>query len=128
MPHWVFQGLQMLAGVGAGVGVGGLIIKLILLWQNRRKPAVEVQKVEAEATEITIRSHSTAGDAMMRMMDRLEVALDTTDRLRAQRDDLQDKADRLEMEVESYERQMKKMKAIMDLKGIKLSDFDEPRR
>lgn len=81
-PHWAFQILQTLATLGAG----GLILKLIELYLNRRKPIVEVKKTEAEATEITIRSHSTAGESMMRMMDRLETTLNTNDRLRGERD------------------------------------------
>jgi len=122
-PHWAFQVLQTLATLGAG----GVIVRLIDLYQNRRKPIVEVKKTEAEATEITIRSHSTASDSMMRMMDRLEVALNTNDRLRSERDDLREQTDLQKMELESYERQMRRMKAIMDLKGIKFSDYDPPR-
>lgn len=122
-PHWAFQVLQTLATLG----IGGAAVKVYELYQNRRKPFVEVQKTEAETTEITIRSHSAAGDAMMRMMDRLEAALNTTDRLRSERDDLREKTEKQGTELESYERQMRRMKAIMDLKGIKLSDFDEPK-
>lgn len=123
LPHWAFTVLQTLATLGAG----GVILKLAELYLNRKKPIVEVQKAEAETTEITIRSHSAAGDSMMRMMDRLELALETNDRLRSERDDLREQTDLQKMELESYERQMKRMKAIMDLKGIKISDFDEPK-
>jgi hypothetical protein len=82
LPHWAFTVLQTLATLGAG----GVILKLIELYLNRKKPIVEVQKAEAETTEITIRSHSTAGDSMIRMMNRLEDALKTNDRLRDERD------------------------------------------
>lgn len=82
IPHWAFQIFQTLATLGAG----GVILKVVELYLNRRKPIVEVKKTEAEADEITIRSHSTAGESMMRMMDRLETALNTNDRLRGERD------------------------------------------
>ena|SRR5688572_12291285 len=121
-PHWLFQLLQGIALFGAG----GLIVKLITLWQHRRLPAVAVQKLEAETTEITIRSHSTAGDSLTRMMDRLELAQTRNDELREEIDDLQQERDKQAMELESYDRQMRKMKAMLDLKGIKMSDFDEP--
>jgi hypothetical protein len=122
-PHWAFQVLQTLATLGAG----GVILKVIELYLNRKKPIVEVQKAEAETTEITIRSHSAAGDAMVRLMNRLEIASNTNDRLRNERNDLQELTDKQQMELESYERQMKRMKAMLDLRGIKISDFDEPR-
>lgn len=123
IPHWVFTVLQSLAAAG----LGGLIVRLYELYQNRKKPIVEVQKTEAETTEITIRSHAAAGDSMIRMMDRLDDALNTIDRVREERDDLRELTDKQGMELESYERQMKRMKAMMDIKGIRMSDFDEPR-
>jgi hypothetical protein len=122
IPHWVFTVLQ---GLALFVG-GGTVVKLLTLYQNRNKPKVEIEKTEAETTEITIRSHSTAGESMMRMMDRLELALNTNDRLRNERDDLQEQVDKQQMELESYDRQMRRMKAILTLRNIKISDFDEP--
>lgn len=123
LPHWFFTALQYVATLG----IGGLIVRLITLYLNRKKPIVEVQKVAAETTEITIRSHAAAGDSMIRMMDRLDDALNTIDRVRSERDDLRELTDKQQMDLEFYERQMKRMKAIMDLKGIKISDFDEPK-
>lgn len=122
-PHWLYTVLQTFAAFGAG----GVIVRLITLWQNRQKPVVEVKKVEAETTEITIRSHAAAGDSMIRMMNRLDHALNTIDQIRSERDDLRELTDKQQMELESYDRQMKRMKAIMDIKGIKISDFDEPK-
>lgn len=124
MPHWVFQVLQNLAWCGAG----GVIVKLITLWQNRQKPIVEVKKTEAETTEITIRSHATAGDSLTRMMDRLEKAVASNENLRSQRDDLQEKCDKRDMELEFNERQMRKLKGLLDIHGIKFSEMDEPNK
>lgn len=123
IPPWLFQTLQNLAWFGAG----GLILKLITLWQNRKKPAAEIVKLEDEATEIRIRSRVVAGDSWLRMMDRLDQAATKNENLRSQRDDLQEKCDKLEMEVESCDRQMRKMKAYMDFKGLRYSEMDEPR-
>lgn len=123
LPEWLLPVLRNLASFGAGA----LIIKFITLWQNRRKPIVEVKKTEAETTEITIRSHATAGDSLTRMMDRLEKAVASNEILRNQRDDLQEKCDKLEMEVESYDRQMKRMKGLLDFHSIKMSELDEPK-
>jgi hypothetical protein len=104
-PHWAFQILQSLALL---VG-GGTIVKLITLYQNRKRPIVEVQKTEAEATEITIRSHSTAGEAMMRMMDRLETALNTNDRLREERDTANAERDNAQFELRQKSEEIKRL-------------------
>lgn len=123
IPHWLFQALQALGYLG----LGGAAVKFYELYQNRNRPKVEVHKVEAETTEIVVRSQVAASDALDRIVGRLEAALTTTDRLRSERDDLREQNDKQAMELESYERQMRRMKAIMDLKGIKISDFDEPK-
>ena len=99
-PQWAFGVLQTLATLGAG----GIILKLIELYLNRRKPTVEATKTEAEATEITIRSHSTAGESMMRIMDRLETALNTNDRLRKERDTASADRDNAQYELREEKR------------------------
>lgn len=122
-PEWLLPVLRNLASFGAGA----VIIRLITLWQNRKKPAVEVQKVEAEATEIIIRSKSIAGDSLDRMMARLDRSVAQNERLRSERDDLQEKCDKLQMETESYERQMRRMKALLDIHSIKMTELDDPK-
>ena len=117
---------MLLYGLATFVG-GGTAVRLITLWLNRKKPVVEVQKTAAETTEITIRAHAAAGDSMIRLMNRLDDALDTIDTLREERNDLREKTDKQEMELESYERQMKHMHASMELKNVKWSDFDTPK-
>lgn len=79
--------------------VGGGIVKAYTIWLNRRKPAAEVQVTEATATEITIRSQSAAGDAIIRMMGRLDDAQATIDRLRGERDEWEMKAFDLQVEL-----------------------------
>lgn len=121
IPNWVFTVLQNLALL---VG-GGIIDRVLTLWLNRKKPQVEVQKLEAETTEITIRARSTAGESLDRMIDRLDRSVAKNEVLRSQRDDLQEKCDKLEMEVESYDRQMKRMKGLLDVHSIKMTELDE---
>lgn len=94
-PTW----LQTALGWVASFLTGATIFKLIEIWQNRKKPAAEVQVQEATANEIVIRSHSTAGDFIMRMMTRLDEAQGTIDRLRSERDDWEMKAFDLEIEL-----------------------------
>lgn len=80
---------QLALSILATLLTGGGIFKLIDTWRYRKKPAADIDVVEATATEIKVRSHSTAGDSLARMMDRLDVAQTTIDRLRGERDDWQ---------------------------------------
>lgn len=95
VPQWLQLASSILAGILSGIGID----RLYNTWLNRKKPAAELHVTEATATEITIRSHSTAGDAIMRMMTRLDEAQNTIDRLRAERDDWEMKAFDLQVEL-----------------------------
>lgn len=122
IPHWLFTVLQTIATLGAG----GVIVKLVDLYQNRKKPIVEVQKTEAEATEIRIRSYSTAADSNLRMMERLQNTLDDIDRIRAERDQWRLKAESAETQRKVDEHYIKQLLAANEL-GVKLSDVDMTR-
>lgn len=121
IPHWLYQVLGVLA---AFLGGGGFY-KLITIYLNRHKPKAEVYETEARATEITIRSHSTAGDAVIRMMDRLEETQERIDVIREERDDLSKQLDLREMELQLAQMQIKRLKALLDIHEIKYSEFDE---
>lgn len=94
-PAW----LQTALGWVASFVTGATIFKLVEVWLNRKKPAAELHVTEATATEITVRSHSTAGDAIIRMMARLDEAQTTIDRLRSERDEWEMKAFDLQVEL-----------------------------
>ena len=114
IPDWLLPYLRNLASFGAGA----LILRLITIWQNRKKPAIEIEKLEDEATEIRIRSRAVAGDSWMRMMDRLEKTATINENLRTKNSDLQEKCDKLEIQAESYERQINRMSATLKLHGL----------
>lgn len=122
IPHWLFQILYPLAWL---IGGGG-IVKLVTIWQNRRKPKAEAQKTEAETTEITIRSYSTAADSNLRMMERLQDTLDDIDRIRAERDQWKERAESAESQRKIDEHYIKRLTAANEL-GVKLVDLDRPK-
>lgn len=122
LPHWLFQILYPLAWL---IGGGG-IVKLITIWQNRKKPVVEAQKTEAETTEIRIRSYSTAADSNLRMMERLQDTLDDIDRIRAERDHWKERAESAESQRKIDEHYIKRLSAANEL-GVKLADLDSPK-
>lgn len=130
IPHWASQILYAVASFLAG-SVG---YKYLIIYLNRHKPAAEVHKSEAETTEITIRSHSTAGDAVIRMMDRLEETQERIDDIRKENlilkgevFTLRTKLETQEIELRLSEMQKKKMKGLLDIHSIAYSEFDYPK-
>jgi len=120
---------QLVLGIVATLVTGGGIYRYVNIWLNRKKPAAETQK-------ITIETRVTEGDAVARWMGRLEVAQSNIDRLRQERDKWQDqydivfiqrdelarRNDLLEKEIESYDNQIKKMRATLELHGLNYDD------
>lgn len=82
VPHWIQLALTAVASILSTIGID----RLYNNWLNRKKPAAEIHLTQATATEVTVRAGSSAGDAVMRMMDRLDAAQFTIDRLRGERD------------------------------------------
>ena len=122
LPDWTLKAALWLASF---VGLRG-IEKLITIWLNRKRPAVEAQKTEAETTEIRIRSYSTAADSNLRMMERLQDTLDDIDRIRKERDDWQERALKAESQRDIDEHYIKRLTAANEL-GVKLADLDKPK-
>lgn len=118
-PTWI----QIALGALASFIAGGAGYKYLHTWLNRKKPAAEIHVAEATAAEITVRASSTAGDAMIRFMGRLEQAQTSIDRLRVERDSweqqydevftdrarLQRENSKLQSEADAYEKQIKRM-------------------
>lgn len=128
-PHW----LQIALGLVAAFFTGGGIFKLYDTWLNRKKPAAELHLTQETATEIKVRAHSTAGDSLARMMDRLDKAQATIDRIRSERDERELQAFDLQIELrDSQQRnaqlaeqvvmdnyQMRRQMAFIEMKNLK---------
>lgn len=82
LPQWASSALYGIAWLLSC----GTIAKLIVIWQHRHKPPAEARLLDAQATEIIVRSEVARDDSKLRVMDRLDIALGTVDRLRAERD------------------------------------------
>lgn len=119
VPQWLQLASSILAGIVSGIGID----KLYNSWLNRKKPTAELHVTEETATEIRLRSHSTATDIVVKMMNRLDEAQITIDRIRSERDAweeqygevftdrarIKQENERLRGENESYEKQIKRM-------------------
>lgn len=112
IPHWIQLALTALASVVSGIGID----KLYNTWLNRKKPAAELHLTEETAAEIKVRAHSTAGDALARMMDRLDVAQATIDKLR-------ERAMKAEADAQTAQMFVDQLNAAAKLKGVRLSDY-----
>ena len=125
LPHWAFEILKALA---LTVG-GGASVKLITLWQNRKKPAAETKIIEAQALEIRVRSNADAGDSVARLVDKMALMQESfnkaLDELRDERDSFKRLSDKYLREVEFHEMQMKRIKGFLDSKGLSLSELDK---
>lgn len=127
IPQWMQLALTAVASALSGVGID----RLYNSWLNRKKPASEIHLTEASTDEVIVRASSSAGDAVIRMMDRLSSAQEVIDRLRAERDAWQDEYDKvfverddilrrnglLRSEIANYENEIKTMKATLTLRG-----------
>lgn len=119
VPQWLQLTSSILAGIVSGIGID----KLYNTWLNRKKPTAELHVTEETATEIRLRSHSTATDIVVKMMNRLDEAQITIDRVRGERDaweqqygevfteklQLKRENERLLAENDGYEKQIKRM-------------------
>ena len=146
IPQWMQSALIAVASLLSGIGID----KLYNTWLNRKKPSAEVELTQATATEVTIRASSSAGDAVMRMIDKLTEAQTTIDRLRRERDSWQDEyakvfgelgdsrqANRLlQSEIDNYENQIRTMRATLTMaeknydgtQNVKRGDYQLPDR
>lgn len=120
IPHWMQLALTGVASILSGIGID----RLYNVWLNRRKPAAEIHLTHASATETIVRSYSSAGDAMGRMMDRLDAAQVTIDGLREERDRLKLRNDLLVIEAASYKDQMEGAYAYVKFLGRHPTDVD----
>jgi hypothetical protein len=126
LPTWIQTAFGLLASFLAGGG----FYKLFNTWLNRRKPAAEVHLVEANTAEIIVRAGSSAGESVMRMMDRLDTAQLTIDRLRSERDDWRMKALNATDDAKASQIFTAQLNAAAKLtvcehypEGVKLSDY-----
>lgn len=133
IPHWIQLALTALASIVSGIGID----KLYNSWLNRRKPAAEVHVTQATAAEITLRASSSASDSVMRMMDRLDAAQLTIDRLRCERDEWRsraldegERADKADADAQTAQLFVDQLNAAAKLTvcrhhptGVRLSDF-----
>lgn len=125
---------QIAFGLLASFVGGSGAYKLFNIWLNRKKPAADIHVTEATAVKRIAEARKLNAEADVQLsaiVERLHVRLDEVtlkaDAVRLERDNYKLRCELQQIELKLRDDQIKKMKGILDLKGIKLSDFDEPR-
>jgi hypothetical protein len=133
-PSLSFPSLVYLVVAGFLGWVGNRAYKWVLLWLNRKKPAAELNESEARTAKTFAEArkiHTEADNELNAIIERLHLRIDQMqlgiDEIREERDTFQRMADKQRIELTFYEAQMKRMKGAADAKGLKLSEFDEPK-
>jgi len=122
IPHSVGEAFWLLLAIILASAFGGGGFRLVGLILNRRKPAAEINELEArtakgfaESRSIELQANISAGDAVLRMVQQLTFTQLANDKLH-------ENNERLANENERYETQMRRAKALLKLHDIK---FDE---
>ena len=111
---WLYDALRLVASFIAGTGLA----TLITTWLNRKKPSAEVERIAAETRKIHIESDIEISQSVARSIVRLE-------RMQAQVDDLRLTIAQRDTELKLAHGFISKQRALLELHGIKFSEFDE---
>lgn len=113
--HWLLDFLYALAiPIAGGIGV------LVTWFLNRKKRIGEVQFNEAGIEKTRAEARHLHGET-------LNLAWERIDELQVVNSKLRMELDLCEIRGRFNEQQQKKLKALLDVHGIKYSEFDEPK-
>lgn len=107
----------------------------IVLWLNRKRPAAELHlseaqadKTRAEARKINVEADKEFSTMVERLHARIDQMQESTAKVRAERDDLKMRNDLQIMELRRRDADIRKYLAMLEVNGIKPSDYDKPRQ
>jgi hypothetical protein len=123
---------QIAFGILASFIGGGGAYKLFNVWLNRKKPQAEIHltdatadKTRAEARKIHAEADVQFNAIVERLHIRIEEMAASAVKVREERDEYKLRNELQQIELRMRDDQIKKMKGVLDMKGIRLSDFDE---
>lgn len=111
---WLYTVYTLLAGLLSG----GLIVKLLDRYLNRKKPQADVEKMAAETRKIHAETDIEINKSVARSTVRLE-------RMGMQLDAMQLRLGQKDIELQLAQTDIKKLKSLLDYHGIPFSEFDE---
>ena len=122
LPHLLYLALAGFVGYFARKGHNWLNV-----WINRKKPEAEIHETEARADKTRAEATKINADTIERWLTRVDQMRAKVDSISEQRDALRLQNELQRIELVMHENDIKRMKGILDARGIKLSDFDEPK-
>jgi hypothetical protein len=120
-PHVLLDFLKILA-----VPFAAAIGYLFSWFQNRKRLKPELSILEANAEKARAEAKKLGGETLDLAYDRIDELVVVNFELRQDCLALQKKVDLAEIRDRFNDEQRRKMKALLDLHGIKYSEFDEP--
>lgn len=119
-------------GILASFLGGGTAFKIFSKFLDRNKLPAEIdlteagaERARAEARKLHAEADIQTSERIERLLTRIDSMMADIDELRGERDSCKLRADLQAIELDLRDKQVKRMKGIMDAKGIKMSDFDE---
>jgi hypothetical protein len=94
--------------------------------QNRKRLKPELKILDANAAKTEAEARKLDGETVDRAYDRIDELVKVNYQLRQDCLDLQKKVDLADLRDNFNAEQRKKMKALLDIHGIKYSEFDAP--
>lgn len=117
--------LDLLKSLQAPIGA---VLGALAHWLfNRWKQKPEASVLEATAEKTRAEARKLDGETIDRAHDRIDELVIVNYQLRKDCLELQKRVDMGEIRDRFNEEQRRKMKALLDVHGIKLSEFDEPK-
>ena len=113
---------------------GGTTYKLATLFLNRKQPAAQIHVTEATALKTRAEGRKINADADVQfseIIERLHARIDQmqekVEEMSRERDGIKLRYELQTIELTMRDKQVKRMKGILDAEGIKMSDYDEPK-
>jgi hypothetical protein len=108
------------------IPVAGVLGYLGSWFQNRKKLKPELAILDANAAKTRAEANKISGEALDLAYERIDELVVVNFQLRQDCLNLQRKADMADIRDKFNDGQRRKMKALLDVHGIKYSEFDEP--
>jgi len=108
------------------IPVAGALGYLGSWFQNRKKIRPEIKILDANAAKTEAEARKLDGETVDRAYDRIDELVIVNFQLRQDCLALQRQVDMAEIRDRFNEEQKRKMKALLDIHGVKYNEFDEP--
>lgn len=118
-PSWIVLALTSLAGILGG----GTIVRLLDTYLSRRNLAANAEKTAAEARQINLKTDIEVSQSVIRTTIKITQMQETINELGL-------RLGQREIELLMAQRDMKKLKGLLDAHGISFAEveFDNPKR